>query len=100
MRDHVTFTVSTPKNGLPTGNFAGYIDHENRFSIERQLPFPHVRATAVMTHCVLRIEREDHPEIFAPSDSSNMQDIDVTDLIKSGTISFDQNALPDSSKRK
>lgn len=70
MRDHVTFPVNNPLPGLPAGNFAGYVDHDYVFAEDRQLPFPHLRATPVMVRCVLTIERDDHPESFSRSDRS------------------------------
>jgi hypothetical protein len=95
MRDSGTFIVRPNTSGLPSGNFGGYIDQESSLSLDYALPFPHVRATYQVARCVMRIERIDHPEVFAAGDPCNMKDIDVTELVTAGIISYDQHVVPD-----
>lgn len=77
------------------GNFAGYVDRESILSLDYGLPFPHVRQTCQVTRCVMRVERHDHPEVFADEDPHNVRDIDITGLVAKGIISYDQNVVPD-----
>jgi hypothetical protein len=99
MHDMGTFIVRPGTPGLPAGNFFGYIDREPVFSENRNLPFPHVRATYHVTQCVMRIEREDHPQMFTADNPHNMTDIDVTSLLAKGVISYDQYVVPDAPLR-
>lgn len=99
MRDHVTFPVAEPLPGLPVGNFAGYIDHVYLFSEDRQLPFPHMRATPVTVRCVLTIERDIHPVSFDRASRLNRRDVDVTDLVQRGALRYDQHLVPDVLKK-
>lgn len=100
MRDNVPFIVREGTPGLPVGNFAGYIDHEIDFSLDRSLPFPGVRASVRVARCVMRIERTHRPDVFAADDSSNIKDIEITALVTSGTIRHDQTLIPDALKAK
>jgi hypothetical protein len=43
----------------------------------------------------MRVERHDHPEVFADEDPHNVRDIDITGLVAKGIISYDQNVVPD-----
>jgi hypothetical protein len=100
MRDNVTFIVPPQTAGLPVGNFAGYMDHADVAYFDRQLAFPHIRVEVKLVRCILRIERDDHAEMFAPNDPSNIKDIDVTPLVTGKRITFDQYLTPDSLARK
>jgi hypothetical protein len=100
MRDIGTFVVRPGTPGLPAGNFAGYIDREPSFFLDRGLPFPHARATYHVTQCVMRIERLDHPEAFAADDPHNTKDINVTGLVANKIISYDQCVVPDALARR
>jgi hypothetical protein len=100
MRDNGTFTVQPHTPCLPVGNFDGYIDREPSFLIDYELPFPHLRAIYEVIRCVMRVERLDHPEFFAASDSGNMKDIDITGLVADGVVSYDQRVVPDAVVRR
>jgi hypothetical protein len=59
-----------------------------------------MRATYHVTQCVMRIERVDHPGVFAADDLHNMTDIDVTAWLAKGVISCDQHVVPDALLRR
>jgi hypothetical protein len=82
-------------SNLPAGNFADYVDRESILTLDYGLPFPHVRQTCQVTRCVTRVERRDHPEVFAEEYPHNVRDIDITGLVAKGIISYDQNVIPD-----
>jgi hypothetical protein len=100
MRDMGTFIVRPGTPGLPEGNFFGYIDREPVFTEDQNLPFPHIRASYRVTQCVMRIEREDHPEVFTVDNPHTITDIDVTDLWAKSVITYDQHVVPDARRRR
>jgi hypothetical protein len=94
-RDMGTFIVTAGTNGVPAGNHSGYFDCETIYSIDPAQPFPHVKAILQPRCYVLRVERSLHPGCFAANDRSLYHDIDVSEFVRKGVITYDQYAMPD-----
>jgi hypothetical protein len=95
MRDMGTFIATAGIPNVPPGNHFGYIDFETTFSIDGNLPFPHLRAISQPVSCVLRVERSLHPEWFSADNPLAYSDIDVSSLVDEGLISYNQYIVPD-----
>jgi hypothetical protein len=81
-RKIVTFDVPSPIGGIPVGTYEGYVEH----AIIRL--HGHVKTPPQLMRAMLHLDRRQHPECFSLNNSMIAMDVDVTQHIRNGGISY------------
>lgn len=79
-RNPVTFHLPTAVEGIPAGEYIGYVEHIT-IAIRGQ-------SVTDLGRCMLHLERSEHPECFSPNNSILTIDVDVTKHVRNGSISY------------